>query len=140
MKEWRWVSADVAYAIHERQLAEHGGLDGVRDANSVESALARPCNLAVYESPEAAALAASYAAGIARNHGFSDGNKRTAWVIARLFLALNGYTLSFDPVDAIRTMLDVASGSIPEHELAVWFRERIHSPRSTDLDSTLPLS
>jgi death on curing protein len=127
VKEWRWISADVVYAIHDRQLAEHGGLDGVRDENSVHSALARPQNLAAYQSPDAAALAASYAVGIARNHGFSDGNKRTAWVVARLFLALNGYPLRFDPADAIRTMLAVAAGSIQEEELGVWFRTRIQS-------------
>jgi death-on-curing protein len=127
MKEWRSIPAKVVYAIHERQLAEHGGLDGVRDENSVESALAGPQNLAACESPDAAAHAASYAVGIARNPGFADGKKRTAWVVARLFLTLNGYTVRFDPRDAIRTMLDVASGSIPEDELAMWLRSRIQS-------------
>jgi death-on-curing protein len=125
MKEWRWVAAAVVYAIHERQLDEHGGLDGVRDENSIESALARPQNLAAYESPDAASLAACYAVGIARNHGFADGNKRTAWVVARLFLALNGFTLCFDPVDAIHTMIGVASGFIREETLGSWFRTRI---------------
>jgi death on curing protein len=127
VKQWQWIAADVTYAIHERQLDEHGGLDGVRDENAVESALARPQNLAAYESPDAASLAASYAFGIARNHGFADGNKRTAWVNARLFLALNGLTLRFDPGDAIRTMTGVASGSIREEELGEWFRTRIES-------------
>ena len=125
MSDWRWVAADLVYAIHERQVDEHGGLDGVRDPNSVESALARPLNLAAYEEPDAAALAACYAFGPARNHGFSDGNKRTAWVAARLFLADNGLSLRFDPLDAIRTMLDVASGTISEEQLANWFRERL---------------
>jgi death-on-curing protein len=124
---WQWVTATAVYAIHERQLDEHGGLDGVRDENSVESALARPQNLAAYESPDAAALAACYAVGIARNHGFADGNKRTAWVVARLFLALNGSALRFDPADAIHTMMDVASGSIREEEVAVWFRTRLQA-------------
>ena len=124
MKSWRWVAADVMYAIHERQLAEHGGLDGVRDDNSVESALARPQNLAAYGEPDGAALAASYAFGIARNHGFADGNKRTAWVIARLFLADNGLSLRFDAHEAIRTMMDVAAGAISEEQLAEWFRLR----------------
>ena len=125
MTEWRWVAVDVIYAIHERQLAEHGGLDGVRDGNAVESALARPQNLAAYSEPDGAALAASYAFGIARNHGFADGNKRTAWVIARLFLADNGFSLRFDALDAIRTMMDVAAGAISEEQLAEWFRRRI---------------
>ena len=122
---WRWVSADVVFAIHDRQLAEHGGLDGMRDRGAVESALARPQNLTAYGDPDAADLAAAYAYGIARNHGFADGNKRTAWVIARLFLADNDRRLIFDPVDAIRTMENVAAGIISEPDLAAWFRERI---------------
>jgi death-on-curing protein len=122
---WRWVEANVALAIHDRQLAEHGGLDGVRDRGAVESALARPQNLAAYGEPDAADLAAAYAFGIARNHGFADGNKRTAWVVARLFLADNDRTLRFDPIDAIRTMEGVAAGTIDEAQLARWFRDRI---------------
>ncbi len=125
---WRWVGVDVTLAIHDRQLAEHGGLDGVRDRGAVESALARPQNLAAYGEPDAADLAAAYAYGIARNHGFADGNKRTAWVVARLFLADNGYTLTFDPLDAIRTMEGVAAGTIDEVQLARWFRDRMTQP------------
>lgn len=122
---WRWVGADATYAIHDRQLAEHGGLDGVRDKNAVESALARPQNLAAYENPDAASLAAAYAFGLARNHGFLDGNKRTAWVTARLFLADNGWRLAFDLADAVRTMETVAAGVMTEIELAKWFRLRL---------------
>lgn len=125
MTEWRWVRADLTYAIHDRQLAEHGGLDGVRDKGAVESALARPQNLDIYASADAAALAAAYAYGLARNHGFTDGNKRTAWVVARLFLADNGYRLKFDPTDAVRTMETVAAGALDEAALAEWFRQRI---------------
>ena len=125
---WRWVEADVAFAIHDRQLAEHGGLDGVRDRGAVESALVRPQNLAVYGTPDAADLAAAYAYGLARNHGFADGNKRTAWVVARLFIADNDCTLKFDPLDAIRTMEGVAAGAIDEAQLARWFRDRIIPP------------
>ena len=91
---WRWIDASLVYAIHDRQLAEHGGLDGIRDRGGVESALARPRNLAEYGEPDAAALAAAYAYGLLRNHGFADGNKRTAWVAARLFLADNGCKLA----------------------------------------------
>lgn len=127
---WRWVRADVTFAVHDRQLAEHGGLDGVRDRGAVESALARPENLAAYGEPDAADLAAAYAYGIARNHGFADGNKRTAWVVARLFLADNDCTLRFDPLDAIRTMEGVAAGAIDEVQLARWFRDRIVPPDS----------
>jgi death-on-curing protein len=124
---WRWVGASIAYAVHDRQLAEHGGLDGVRDRGAVESGLARPRNLAAYEEPDAADLAAAYTFGLARNHGFSDGNKRTAWVVARLFLADNGYRLRFDRHDAVKTMEAVAAGSVDENALAAWFRERIYA-------------
>ncbi len=120
---WRWVAADVVFAIHDRQLAEHGGPDGVRDRGAVESALARPQDLAA--KPDAADLAAAYAYGLARNHGFADGNKRTAWVVARLFLADNGLRLAFDPIDAIRTVEGVAAGTVDEAQLALWFQARL---------------
>ena len=77
-------------AVHDRQLAEHGGSEGIRDAGGIESALARPVNLANYGEPDAPDLAAAYAYGLAKNHGFVDGNKRTAWIAARLFLVDNG--------------------------------------------------
>ena len=125
MTAWRWVSAQVVAAIHDRQLAEHGGLAGVRDPGAVESALAKPENLAAYGNPDAADLAAAYAWGIARNHGFADGNKRTAWVVARLFLADNGYTLGHEPADTVRTVQAVASGALSESALATWFRDRL---------------
>ena len=127
MTAWRWISAGLAYAIHDRQLAEHGGPDGVRDPGAVESALARPRNLAAYGTPDAADLAAAYAFGLARNHGFVDGNKRTAWVVARLFLADNGYRLRFDPVEAVKTVEALAAGSLSESQLAAWFRDRLQA-------------
>ena len=122
LSQWRWVGLNVVLAIHDRQLAEHGGPDGIRDLKVIESALARPLNLAAYGNPDVADLAAAYAYGLANNHGFIDGNKRTAWVTARLFLADNSQRLEFDPLDAIRTMEDVAGGRIREADLAVWFR------------------
>jgi len=122
---WRWVSATVIYAVHDRQLAEHGGAPGIRDQGVLEIALARPINVAEYGTPDVADLAAVYAYGLAKNHGFVDGNKRTAWIAARVFLAENGYQLSFDAFDAIRTMKGIASGSIQEAVLAGWFRERL---------------
>lgn len=115
---------DVVTAIHDRQIAEHGELDGIRALGAVDSALAKPMNLAAYGSPDPADLAAAYACGLARNHGFSDGNKRTAWVVARLFLADNGFRLRFDKAEAVRVMQDVAAGELLEPELARWFRER----------------
>lgn len=122
---WVWIDVTVVQAIHDRQLAEHGGAEGIRDQGALESALARPQNLAGYAKPDAAALVASYAFGIARNHPFVDGNKRTAWVIARLFLAANAIELGFNREDAIRVMLALAAGELSEEELADWFRERI---------------
>jgi death-on-curing protein len=121
---WAWVALDVVLAIHDRQIAEHGGLAGTRDAALVDSALARPQNLAAYGKPDAAELAAAYAYALAKNHGFSDGNKRSAWVVARLFLWLNGVTLKFNPADAVALMLGVAGGKVSKPQLAFWFRER----------------
>ena len=122
---WRWVERDVVYTIHERQLAEHGGADGARDPGVIESALARAQNLATYATPDVAALAGAYAFGLAKNHGFVDGNKRTAWVTSRLFLIDNGQRLEFDPIDAVRIMEGVAAGLVSETDLADWFRRRI---------------
>jgi death on curing protein len=87
--------------------------------------MARPQNLAAYESPDAAALAAAYAYGLVRNHGFADGNKRVGWIMARLFLADNGFALQFDGAEAVRTMESVAAGNLSEHDLAEWFRGRL---------------
>jgi death-on-curing protein len=122
---WRWVGVDVAFAVHDRQLAEHGGLDGVRDRGAVEPALERPANRVAYGEPDAAELAATYAYGLARNHGFADGNKRTAWIVARLFLADNGGRLRFDPQDAVKTMEAVAADDLDDAALAAWFRKRL---------------
>jgi death on curing protein len=127
MTAWRWIRADLVYAVHDMQLMRHGGLDGIRDKNAIESALARPQQLEHYADPkpDAASLAAAYGYGIARNHGFNDGNKRTAWVLARLFIADNGLKLTFTEFDAIKMMLAVAGGTASEDELAEWFRSRI---------------
>jgi death-on-curing protein len=122
---WRWLSSSLIYAIHDRQLAEHGGPDGVRDKGLVESALARPQNLAAYEDPDAADLAAAYAYGLARNHGFVDGNKRTAWIAARVFVADQGLRLIFEKTDAVTAMEQVAAGNLSEPGLADWFRARL---------------
>lgn len=120
-----WLDAKIALAVHDRQLAEHGGGQGVRDHAMLESALARPVNRWGYGDEDRCALAAAYAFGIARNHPFVDGNKRTAWVFARLFLALNGAELRFAPEDAIRTVLALAAGELSEEAMADWFRERL---------------
>ena len=122
---WNWIGLNVVLAIHDRQVAEHGGSDGIRDLGAIESALARPVNLVAYGDPDAAALAATYMYGLAKNHGFVDGNKRVAWVVGRLFLLDNGYRLVFDPLEAIRMMESVAAGRAGEAELAEWLRARL---------------
>ena len=125
MTEWRWISETLIFAVHDRQLAEHGGPSGIRDKGAVESALARPKNLAAYGDPDVAALAAAYCYGIARNHGFVDGNKRTAWIAARLFLRDNDRQLSFDKLEAVKLVEDVAAGRLTEDDLATWLRSRL---------------
>lgn len=122
-----WLDARDALAIHDRQLAEHGGGVGLRDAGILEAALARPVNKWAYGEDDPSALAAAYAFGLARNHPFADGNKRTAWVLARLFLALNSHELKFEPAEAIAAMLALAAGDLSEEELADWFRQRLSS-------------
>jgi death on curing protein len=120
-----WLDARDATAVHDRQLAEHGGGQGLRDAGLLESALARPLNCWNYGEDDMASLAAAYAFGIAKNHPFVDGNKRTAWVLARLFLAINRQQLNFTPADAIAMMLALAAGELPEDDAANWFRSRL---------------
>lgn len=120
-----WVREAVALAVHDRQLSEHGGGIGVRDAGGLDSALARPRNRWEYGEGDLAVLAAAYAFGIARNHPFVDGNKRTAWVVANLFLDLNGFELTFDETAAIATVERLAAGELSEEELADWFREHL---------------
>ena len=122
---WRWIQAELISAVHDEQLAEHGGGQGVRDANLLDSALARPEQLAHYGVPDAADLAASYGYGISRNHPFVDGNKRTAFVAVELFLLLNGHELVANDADCVMTMLSVASGDLSEAEFAAWIRSHI---------------
>ncbi len=125
MAEWIWVEADVALAAHRNQLAQHGGGDGIRDLGLFDSAMARPQNLVAYAEPDAAALAASYAFGIARDHPFIDGNKRTAAVVSETFLILNDFRLDASDAEVVVTFLALAAGDLAEDELADWFRERI---------------
>lgn len=122
MNAWIWIERAAILAIHDMQLAEHGGGSGVRDHNLLEFALARPINLAAYGDPDAPALAAAYGYGISRNHAFIDGNKRTGFVAAELFLRLNGHQLVADDADCVLTMLAVASGDISEDAFAAWLR------------------
>ena len=126
MTAWRWIDRTVLIAIHDMQLAEHGGGAGLRDGHLLESALAKPENLAAYGDPDVAALAAAYGYGISRNHAFIDGNKRTALVAAELFLQLNGWRLEVDDADCVLTMLAVATGDITEDAFADWLRLHVH--------------
>ena len=127
MSRWVWIDRAVILAIHDAQLAEHGGLSGARDLGLLDSALGRPQHLDAYGEPDAAALAAAYAYGIARNHPFLDGNKRTAFVAAALFLRLNGQTLTATDADCVLTMLALAAGDLSEEAYADWLRRHTAS-------------
>lgn len=126
MKDWRWIGRDTILAIHDMQIAQHGGLDGVNDDNLIESALARPQQLNVYGEPppDVFDLAASYGYGFTKNHGFSDGNKRTGWILTRLFLLDNGVSIKYTAQDAIQVMLGIAAGTISERQFSEWLRVR----------------
>ena len=122
---WVWIDPAVILAVHEEQLAEHGGGAGLRDAGLLDSALARPVNLAAYGDPDVAELAAAYGFGLARNHPFVDGNKRTAFVAVELFLAINGWALAATDADCVLTMLALAAGDLDEPGFADWLRDHI---------------
>ena len=122
-----WLLEETITAIHHRQIAEHGGSEGLRDEGLLSSALSRPQNLLAYVEPppDFALLAAAYAYGIARNHPFVDGNKCTALVAARTFLILNGVNLDATQDDKFLIFLNLAEGAISEKELADWIRNRL---------------
>ena len=123
MKKWVWIDLSVILAVHDEQIAEHGGLAGIRDRALLESALARPRNLAAYGKPDHADLSACYGTGIANNHPFVDGNKRTAFVAVELFLALNGWKLTASDADAVIALLAVADGTLADAASADWIRQ-----------------
>ena len=124
---WRWVSKQALVLLHGESLATHGGREGMRDEGLLDSALMRPQNILAYADgdnpPDAAALAASYGVGLAKNHPFVDGNKRAAFLAVGLFLYLNGLRLQATQTDATLTMLAVAAGDITEEAFAAWLRE-----------------
>ena len=123
---WVWVQDKVVLAIHEAQLAEHGGAEGIRDQNGLASALARAQNRVAYAGEQdAASLAASYAFAISRNHPFVDGNKRTAFVVMELFLELNGWRLEASHADCVTAMEALAAGQFTENSFAQWVREHV---------------
>jgi death-on-curing protein len=120
VREPVWIELHVVLAIHDEQLAEHGGQPGMRDRGLLESALARPRNQFAYGEHALARLATSYAFGISRNHPFLDGNKRTSLVVAELFLALNGLELCAGDAECVATFLALAAGELTEEQLAEW--------------------
>jgi death-on-curing protein len=126
--EWRWVDARVALALHAEQLRAWGGGSGLRDKGLLESALVRPQNLAAYGDPDLADLAASYAYGMAKNHPFIDGNKRTALVVCETFIIDNGAPLEASDAELAVLFEELAAGEISEEELAEWFRGHIEKP------------
>ena len=130
MSEPVWIRQDVVLAMHEEALLQHGGPEGVRDLGLLESALARPKNLLAYSesAPSLSRLAAACAKGIAANHPFVDGNKRTAFTVSVTFLRLNGFKLTASKEDRVLTFWRLAEGTLSEDQLAQWFEQNI-APR-----------
>lgn len=129
MAEPKWIRVESVVAAHSKQLAQHGGMEGIRDLGLLESAISRPRNLLAYGSPDLAALAAGYAFGIVRNHPFLDGNKRTALATCRAFLFVNGYAIEATQDEKASQILTLAASEITEDEFADWLRSRL-IPRS----------
>ena len=120
--DWKWIDPGVVLAIHDQQIAEHGGTEGIRNMGLIESALARPRNLASYAASDVFDLAAEYGYGIARNHGFIDGNKRTTYVVTLLFLVLNGHDLTAPAVERVLIFEKLGKGELSPDEFARWLR------------------
>ncbi|MHB8883985.1 MAG: type II toxin-antitoxin system death-on-curing family toxin [Methylovirgula sp.] len=126
MSAFQFLDRDIILAIHEEQLAQHGGRVGIRDEGLLESALTRPVNRAAYDpATDIATLAAAYAFGLAKNHPFLDGNKRTAYVAMELFLLDNGFALLSSDEDSLLTMLKLAAGEMGEEDYAAWIRNTV---------------
>jgi death on curing protein len=122
-----WIREEVVIAIHRRQLAEHGGMEGIRDDGLLKSALCRPLNQLAYSesSLDISSLAAAYGYGIAKNHPFVDGNKRTSYIVMRTFLKLNGCDIKADEIEKYQVWIDIATSKMDEAELAQWIREHL---------------
>jgi death-on-curing protein len=122
--EPKWLRDDIIRAAHDAQIAEHGGIAGVRSEDLLASARARPNMLASFDADaDSPAIGAMYAIAIARNHPFLDGNKRVAWIAMRTFLEINGIGLTYDPIDAVRIMLSLAAGEITDELFTQWVRD-----------------
>ena len=127
MSDWRWLNRQALLLLHDESLAEHGGATGIRDEGLLDSALTRPRNLALYQNPDAASLAASYAMGLAKNHVFVDDNKRAAFLAVGLFLGLNGHRLRVSQVDATLAVRALAAGEMDEAAFADWLRRHMQA-------------
>ncbi len=131
-REPTWLTRRIIDVIHDAQIREHGGSSGVRDDGLLESAIARPQRKWGYaEKPDLATLAAAYAFGLAKNHGYVDGNKRVAFMAAYVFAGLNGHEFNADETDVANTVERVAAGQVTETALAAWFREHVHPEGSS---------
>ena len=120
--DWKWIDPEVVFAIHDQQIAEHGGTDGIVDMGLIESALAQPRNPASYSASDVFDLAAEYGYGIARNHGFIDGNKRTAYVVTLVFLVLNSHDLTVPAVERVLVFEKLGKGELAPDGFARWLR------------------
>lgn len=120
--QWRWIQREALLRLHAMSLVQFGGLSGLRDEGLLDSALARPEQLANYGAPDVADVAAAYAFGLAKNHPFVDGNKRAAFLALGLSLRLNGYRLTAPQPQATQTVLSLAAGGLSEEDLAPWIR------------------
>ena len=129
MSEPIWIEDTLVFAIHDRQLAEHGGAEGVRDESLLQSALARPLNHLLYTGADIVDLAAKYTVGIVQNHPFVDGNKRTGFVVGVLFLELNGYRFTASEPDAAQAVLELAAGTIHEDGFRDFLRANVERVR-----------
>ena len=123
MKEPAWITREECLAIHEMMLAQHGGLAGVRDEGLLESALSKPQNLFAYAKPPLVEMAASYASGVLLNHPFLEGNKRTGFMVAAVFLEVNGYEVTATEESVVENTLALAAGSLKEKDYAAWLKE-----------------
>jgi death-on-curing protein len=123
--QWRWIQREALMRLHAMCLVQFGGLSGLRDEGLLESALSRPKQLAHYAQPELPDIAAAYTFGLAKNHPFADGNKRTAFLALGLSLRLNGYRLTASQPEATRTILLLAAGELSEQDLATWIRSHM---------------
>ena len=121
--KYEWIELDTVLAIHDFQIEEHGGAPGIRDIGLVESAIARPENLLHYGTPDIVDLAAAYGFGIAKNHGFIDGNKRTAYVVTRLFLRLHGMDFSASPIERVLAFEKLGKGEFSADQFTQWLRD-----------------